>query len=314
MRSIIPFVHQLEDSEAAQWCDALSEQLPECDIRQFCQLNSDEKSGATVAVVANPSPGDVAQLPNLKWVHSVWAGVEGMLASLAHMPFEIVRLTDPQLAQTMSEAVLAWVMYLHRDMPQYRQLQSASQWRQLPYTDPGDRHIVLLGLGALGQKSALRLVDNGFGVSGWSRSAKHMESVRCYSGVQQLSELLSEADIIVSLLPLTRDTESLMDRQFFRQVKTGAALINFGRGASVVEPDLLKALDQGQLSHAVLDVFAQEPLPPESPLWSHPGITLLPHISAPTSIATASPIVAANIIRYLSQGIIPESVDKSRGY
>jgi len=314
MCPLIPFVHQLEDQEADQWCEALKAQLPDCDIRQFSQLSPEEQSRATVAVVANPSPGDVAQLPNLKWVHSVWAGVEGMMASLAHMPFAIVRLTDPQLAQTMSEAVLAWVMYLHRDMPHYRQQQSASQWRQLPYTDPANRHIALLGLGALGQESALRLVDNGFRVSGWSRSTKQIESVRCYSGEQSLSELLSEADIVVNLLPLTPATEGLMDRAFFHQVKTGASLINFGRGATVVESDLLAALDSGQLSHAVLDVFAQEPLPPESLLWRHPGITLLPHISAPTSIQTASRIVAANISRYLLQGTLPECVDKSRGY
>ncbi|MBR9866934.1 MAG: glyoxylate/hydroxypyruvate reductase A [Oceanospirillales bacterium] len=314
MRLLIPFIHRVDSQEACDWVAAIQARLPGCDIRLFSQLSESERALATVAIVANPDPADVIKLPNLKWVHSVWAGVEGMMASLVHMPFQIVRLTDPQLAQTMSEAVLAWVMYLHRDMPQYRQQQLASQWHQRPYTDPGDRHIVLLGLGALGQKSALRLVDNGFRVSGWSRSVKCIDSVRCYAGSEQLTALLSQADIIVSLLPLTRDTESLMDRQFFRQVKTGAALINFGRGASVVEPDLLKALDQGQLSHAVLDVFAQEPLPPESPLWSHPGITLLPHISAPTSIATASCIVAANISRYLSQGIIPESVDKSRGY
>ncbi|WP_299195514.1 glyoxylate/hydroxypyruvate reductase A [uncultured Amphritea sp.] len=314
MRPLIPFVHQLDDYEAEQWCAALAAQLPDCDMRLFSQLSAVEKIQVGVAVVANPAVDDVAQLTQLKWVHSVWAGVEGIMANLSHQPFEIVRLTDPQLAQTMSEAVLAWVMYLHRDMPQYRQQQSVSEWRQLAYTDAADRHIAVLGLGNLGQRSALRLVDNGFRVSGWSRSAKHIESVACYTGEQSLSALLSQADIIVNLLPLTPDTQGLMDRAFFQQVKTRAALINFGRGATVVESALLAALDQGQLSHAVLDVFAQEPLQSQSPLWGHANITLLPHISAPTSVTTASRIVAANIHRYLTQGIMPESVDKARGY
>jgi len=314
MRPLIPFVHQLDDSEAEQWCATLKTQLPDCDIRLFSQLGADEMACVEVAIVANPAVKDLARLDNLKWVHSVWAGVEGMMASLSHMPFEIVRLTDPQLAQTMSEAVLAWVLYLHRDMPQYRQQQADSLWRQLPYTDPADRHIAILGLGLLGQRSALRLVDNGFRVSGWSRSEKQIDSVDCYAGEQPLSELLSEADIIVNLLPLTPETQGLMNRVLFQQVKRGAALINFGRGATVVESDLLEALNLGQISHAVLDVFTEEPLPPESPLWHHPQITLLPHISAPTSVATASRIVAGNITAYLSQGILPECVDKSRGY
>lgn len=314
MRPLIPFIHQVCRLEASDWVDTIQTQLPGCDICLFSQLSALDKARVEIAIVANPDPAEVEQLSRLKWVHSVWAGVEGIMANLSHQPFEIVRLTDPQLAQTMSEAVLAWVMYLHRDMPQYRQQQSVSEWRQLAYTDAADRHIAVLGLGNLGQRSALRLVDNGFRVSGWSRSAKYIETVACYTGEQSLSALLSQADIIVNLLPLTPDTQGLMDRAFFQQVKTGAALINFGRGATVVESDLLAALDQGQLSHAVLDVFAQEPLQSQSPLWGHANITLLPHISAPTSVTTASRIVAANIHRYLTQGIMPESVDKARGY
>nr|WP_320135344.1 glyoxylate/hydroxypyruvate reductase A [uncultured Amphritea sp.] len=314
MRPLIPFVHQSASSEAEQWCATLREMLPQCDVRLFEQLSEEDKARVEVAVVANPAPADVAQLSHLQWVHSVWAGVEGMMASLADMPFEIVRLTDPHLAQTMSEAVLAWVLYLHREMPQYRQQQSAGQWQPRPYTDACDRHIVILGLGVLGHKSALRLVDNGFRVSGWSRSEKQLDKVCCYSGEQALPELLGDADIIVNLLPLTAATEGLMDEMFFQQVKAGASLINFGRGASVVDADLLQALDRGQISHAVLDVFAQEPLPLDSAFWQHPRVTVLPHISGPTSVSTASRIVADNISRYLLAGVIPPTVDKSLGY
>ncbi|SEQ13418.1 glyoxylate/hydroxypyruvate reductase A [Amphritea atlantica] len=313
MRPLIPFIHQLSRQEACDWIDTIQSQLPGCDICEFSQLSAVDRGQVEIAIVANPDPVEVAQLSRLKWVHSVWAGVEGMMANLSHMPFEIVRLTDPQLAQTMSEAVLAWVLYLHRDMPQYRQQQVDSLWQQLPYTDPADRHIAVLGLGLLGQRSASRLVDNGFRVSGWSRSVKQIDSVDCYAG-DQLSALLAKADILVNLLPLTPATQGLMNRAFFQQVKNGAALINFGRGATVVESDLLEALNLGLISHAVLDVFAEEPLPPESPLCHHPQITLLPHISAPTSVATASRIVAGNITAYLSQGILPECVDKNRGY
>lgn len=314
MRPLIPFVHQLDNAEADQWCATLRELLPSCDIRLFSQLSDEAKTQVSVAVVANPDPDEVAQLSNLIWLHSVWAGVEGMMANLAHLPFDIVRLTDPHLAQAMSEAVLAWSLYLHRDMPRYRQQQSLNVWRPQSYIDACDRHIVILGLGVLGQKSALRLVDNGFRVSGWSRTLKRIDSLACYTGEQSLCELVAQADIIVNLLPLTPATKGLMGRDFFNRVKIGAALINFGRGPTVIDDDLLQALDEGQVSHAVLDVFAQEPLPTQSPLWGHPAVTLLPHISAPTSVATASRIVAANISTYLTQGTIPPSVDKTQGY
>ncbi|RTE67429.1 glyoxylate/hydroxypyruvate reductase A [Amphritea opalescens] len=313
MRPLIPFVHQSSSSEAQQWCTTLSELLPQCDVRLFEQLSDEDKARVTMAVVANPEPSDVAQLSQLKWVHSVWAGVEGMMANLAEMPFGIVRLTDPHLAQTMSEAVLAWALYLHREMPQYRQQQSSGQWQSRDYTDACDRHIVILGLGLLGQKSALRLVDNGFKVSGWSRSEKQLANVDCYSGDEALTEVIGDADIIVNLLPLTPATEGLMDQAFFRQLK-GASLINFGRGATIVDADLLQALEQGQVSHAVLDVFTEEPLPSSHAFWQHPDITVLPHISAPTSVSTASRIVADNISRFLLEGVIPPTVDKTLGY
>ncbi|WP_432470336.1 2-hydroxyacid dehydrogenase [Amphritea sp. HPY] len=314
MRSLIPFVHQIDSQEADEWLGALRGQLPDCDIRLLNQLTEQEKARAELAIVANPLPADVAQLPNLKWVHSVWAGVEGMMAELAHMPFDIVRLVDSNLAQTMSEAVLAWVMYLHRDMPRYRTQQALAQWQQLPYVEPGDRHVVILGLGELGQKSASRLAENGFRISGWSRSLKTISGIRCYAGEQGLAEAIGQADIIVNLLPLTAETKGIMNTAFFAGVKQGASLINFGRGATINESDLLQALAEDLVGHAVLDVFEQEPLAADSELWSNPNITLLPHISAPTSVSTASLIVAGNVKNYLADGTMPQVVDKQRGY
>jgi len=314
MRPLIPFVHQIDSQEADDWLEALRGQLPDCDIRLLSQLTEQERAGAELAIVANPLPGDIAQLPSLKWVHSVWAGVEGMMAELAHMPFDIVRLVDSNLAQTMSEAVLAWVMYLHRDMPRYRIQQALAQWQQQPYVEPGDRYVVILGLGELGQKSALRLAENGFSVSGWSRSLKTVAGIRCFAGEQGLSEGIGQADIIVNLLPLTAETKGLMNAEFFSQIKPGTSLINFGRGATISESDLISALAEGQVGHAVLDVFEQEPLSAGSELWSNPNITLLPHISAPTSITTASLIVAGNVKNYLADGVMPRVVDKQRGY
>ncbi|MEH6578720.1 MAG: glyoxylate/hydroxypyruvate reductase A [Amphritea sp.] len=314
MRPLIPFVHQIDTQEANVWLAALEILLPHCDIRLFSQLSEQERAQASIAIVANPRPDELTQLPSLKWVHSVWAGVERMVAELSELPFDIVRLVDPNLAETMSEAVLAWVMYLHRDMPRYKAQQATATWQPRPYIEPVERRIAFLGLGELGQKSAQRLRQNGFSVSGWSRSLKNMDAIQCYAGEPGLTELLAQADIIVNLLPLTQDTKGLLNSDFFKQLKSGACVINFGRGATIIEADLIAALDAGQVSHAVLDVFEQEPLETSSELWSHPGITLLPHISAQTSIESASRIVASNIDNYLDNGLMPQVVDKKRGY
>ena len=314
MKPLIPFVGRLPKAEAKSWQQHLAALLPEADIRLFSELTTSQYTQCQVAIVANPDPADLQKLPSLRWVHSVWAGVERMMLELEHLPIDVVRLVDPNLAETMAEAVLAWTLYLHRDMPAYRQQQAARQWLQRPYVKAGDRNIGILGLGHLGLVSANRLKANGFNVAGWGRSPKVLPDLDYYYGKEGLQALLQRSDILVNLLPLTRETRGLLSAQEFALMKPGAALINFGRGATINQQDLLAALDNKGLSHAVLDVFEQEPLAEESPLWRHPALTLLPHISAPTDPVSASRIVAQNIQRYLSTGEIPSTVDRKSGY
>ena len=246
----------------------------------------------------NPDPADVMGLPNLALVHSLWAGVERLVSELGPSAPPIVRLVDPELARTMSEAVLAWTYYLQRDMPAYAAQQRERVWRQLPYRKPSDITVGLLGLGALGSASARRLTEAGFRVVGWSRSPKELSSVETFSGEPGLTALLGASDVVVCLVPLTSETRGLLNAGRFALMKPGAALINFARGPVVVASDLLEALDSGRLSHAVLDVFDDEPLPAASPFWSRPDVTVLPHISAPTDLRTAARVVADNVGRF----------------
>lgn len=314
MSTVIPFVHRIDPNEASQWLKVLRELLPDCDIRLFSEMNEQDRVQCKVAIVANPDPVHLTHLSQLVWVHSLWAGVEHMVSELSDSPIDIVRLVDPNLTQAMSEAVLAWVLYLHRDMPEYRSRQAARLWQQNPYISPDDRRVAVLGLGELGGASAQRLQENGFNTSGWSRSLKSLNGVQCHAGQEGLVELVEQADIIVNLLPLTPDTQGLLDSKLFQKMKPGVSVINFGRGATMVEADLIAALDQHQVAHAVLDVFDEEPVAVDSRLWSHPGITLLPHISAQTTIESASRIVAENITGYLVDGAMPVIVDKKRCY
>lgn len=314
MALIIPLVTQLSDTEEQAWLAALKPLLTDCEVMPLAALNEADRQRVEVAIVANPRPADLATLPRLQWVQSLWAGVERLVAETSGSDFAIVRMTDPQLALTMAEAVLAWTLYLHREMPRYHAQQTARIWQPHPLPLPGERRIGILGLGNLGKAAALRLGQNGFAVWGWGRSPQQIEGVKVIWGPSTLAEELRQTNILICLLPLTPSTERLLNDDTLGLLPTGAALINFARGAIVDTEALIHHLDRGHLSHAVLDVFEVEPLSPQSPLWRHNSVTVLPHISAPTNKRTAAQIVAQNIRDFLRSGRLPPAVDRELGY
>jgi glyoxylate/hydroxypyruvate reductase A len=315
MRPVVPFVSSASPDERQAWRDALPEALSGiAEVKPFEHLSEDERLAARVAIVANPDPAKVAALPGLVWIQSLWAGVERLVEDLPGDGPEIVRLTDPQMAETMSEAVLAWTLYLHRDMPRYAAQQRRKIWQDHFLKTPQEKTVGMLGLGKLGAAAALRLKANGFNVMGWSHSEKSIDGIACFHGPDGLRTVLGSSDIVVVLMPLTTETRGLIGREEFGAFKQGASIINFARGPILEAGAMLDALDAGILDHAVLDVFDEEPLPQSNPLWDHAKVTVLPHISAPTIISTASRIVADNIGRYFADGSIPPSVDRHRGY
>ncbi|MGB3494963.1 MAG: glyoxylate/hydroxypyruvate reductase A [Elainellaceae cyanobacterium] len=314
MRAVIPFVSQLGNGEAKAWLETLRAALPEHDLLPLAKLTAEQRAIAQVAIVANPHPADLAALPQVKWVQSLWAGVERLVADTQGCDFAIVPMQDPQLAATMAEAVLAWTLYLHRDMPRYRTQQSAHLWQPQPLTLSAQRTVGLLGLGNLGQAAAHTLVRQGFRVWGWRRSPIAIDGVHTVSGCEGLHQVLEQSHILVCLLPLTPETQGLLSHETLGRLPKGASLINFARGTIVDIDALVSRLDSGHLDHAVLDVFDREPLSPKSSLWDHPSITVLPHISAPTNKQTASQIVAQNIRRFWLTGELPPTVDRDLGY
>ncbi|MDO9418157.1 2-hydroxyacid dehydrogenase [Pararhizobium sp.] len=314
MTRLVALVTRTDTAGEKGWLDALRREMPGETIVAFRDLKQTELASVEIAIVANPDPADLARMPNLTWIHSLWAGVERLVLELKDMPQPIVRLVDPQMAHTMSEAVLAWTYYLFRDMPAYARQQKDKIWEEQPYRRADRTQIGLLGLGALGLAAAARLQGAGFNVMGWSRSAKVLPGIETFSGSGGLSEMLRKTDILVCLIPLTAETRGLVDAETLKALPAGASLINFARGPVVVADDLVAALDSSHLKHAVLDVFEVEPLPVQSVLWDHPQITVLPHISAPTDRETAAKIVAGNIAGYRSSGTIPAQVDRTRGY
>ena len=315
-RPPIAFIGSLSADEEQAWLDALRRALPQERLLPAAAIA--DSHAVELAIVANPDPAVVRRFDRLKWMQSLWAGVERLVDEPAFDRLPLVRMVDPELARTMAEAVLAWTLYLHRDMPAYLTQQRAAQWRQLQYVPPSRRRVGLLGLGVLGLAAARRLHDAGFAVLGWSRTPKHLndiDAIATFNGREGLTAMVSQVDILVCLLPLTPQTRHLVDAALLQALPAQACLINFGRGPVVRTEDLVAALDSGRLKHAVLDVFDAEPLPAQSPLWRHPGLTLLPHISAETDPVSASRIVAGNVQHWRQTGRVPQPVvDRQRGY
>ncbi len=314
MNPIIPVFGDLTDSELQHWLTALSKAIPGERFMALADMTAEQKQRATFAIVANPHPSLLQQCPNLIWVQSLWAGVEKLVATFQQTDIKLVRLIDPGLANTMAEAVLTWSLYLHRHMHIYRLQQLNHTWQPLPYVAPEDRIVTLLGLGELGRSAAERLIQQGFQVRGWSRQVKQIQGVHCFHGSEQLQAALDGADIAICLLPLTPQTQGLINTPRLGMLKPGACLINFARGAIVDDQALLAALESGHLAHAVLDVFMTEPLPKDHPYWRHQQVTVLPHISAQTRADTACKVVARNITQYRRDAVIPDAVDFTRGY
>ena len=322
----IPFISRYPDVHAGLWLDHLRAALPEEEIVLPAALSREQRAAARFAIIAGPEPRHLVGFDGLAWVQSTWAGVEDAVDVLPP-EVHITRLVDPELTTRMAEAVLAWTLYLHRRMPEWRRQQASKTWHKLRYRPASAVTVGILGLGELGRAAAERLLVNGFRVCGWSHSPKDITGVDSHVGVDGLGKVLAKADICVCLLPLTSATRGLLDRDAFAKLAErgpglhqdpdlypAPAFINFARGPIVVDADLMAALNAKSLSHAVLDVFEEEPLPRSSPLWDHAAITILPHISALTEPDSASSVVAENVRRWRRTGDLPPAVDRGRGY
>jgi len=298
---------------AARWRAQLTRLTQELEVRVWPEIG--DPAAIDYALVWRPEPGFLASLPNLKLILSLGAGVDHLLGDPRlplHLP--IVRLVDPHMTDAMSEYVTLQVLRLHRRDLDYRSQQQARVWRELDQRNAAERRVGILGLGELGQDAAKKLKALGFDVAGWSRSEKAVEGVRSYAGAAGLAPLLGRSEIIVCLLPLTAETEGILNKRTLALLPKGAALVNAARGAHLVEEDLLAALASGQISAAVLDVFREEPLPVDHPFWHHPRVVVTPHIAAFTNPATASPIILDNIRRFEEGRPLLNRVDPARGY
>jgi|SRR5579863_1447213 len=300
--------------EYATWRTELASNLPRGE-RLVLACEDFDPVAVEVAVVANPPPRSLTRFPNLRFIQSLWAGVDRLLSDGSVSPeIMLARLVDPAMGQAMVECAIAHVFYLHRQMPQYLRQQAERTWRQLPQPMAAGRSIGVLGLGHLGSAVARALAGLGFRLLGWSLTQRDVNEIEAYFAAEGLREMLARSEYLINLLPLTPQTRGILNASLFAQLPMGAAIVNLGRGAHMVDEDLLAALDSGRIRHAVLDVFNEEPLPPEHPFWSHPRITVLPHVAADTDPHTAARIACDNIAAFRAGRPVSGLVSRSRGY
>jgi len=300
------------DSEA-RWKPQLGRLMPELEVRVWPEVG--DPADVDYALVWRPEPGLLASLPNLKLILSLGAGVDHILCDpLLPHDLPIVRLVDPYMTDAMSEYVVLQVLRLHRQDLDYRAQQEAAVWRELAQKNAAERCVGILGAGALGQDAARKLKRLGFDVALWSRSERAFEGLASYAGAAGLTALLGRSEILVCLLPLTPETEGILNTSTFTLLPKGAALINAARGGHLVEEDLLGALASGRLSAAALDVFREEPLPADHPFWRHPRIIVTPHTAAATHPQTAAPIILDNIRRCEEGRPLLNRIDPAQGY
>jgi glyoxylate/hydroxypyruvate reductase A len=245
-------------------------------------------------------------------VLSLWAGVERVVRNPT-LTQPLCRMVDPGLTAGMVEWVAGQVLRHHLGLDRFVR-SAAPHWDQVVPPLAAQRKVGILGLGALGAASARALAGLGFAVTGWSRSPRAVAGVGCLHGPDGLAQVLAGSEILVTLLPLTPQTEAIVNASALARMPRGAVLINPGRGGLIDDDALLAALDSGHIGHATLDVFRTEPLPHTHPFWAHPGITVSPHVAAETRPAGAARMLAENIRRDLAGLPLMHRVDRALGY
>jgi glyoxylate/hydroxypyruvate reductase A len=268
----------------------------------------------TMLAVSTLDPDLPAALPRLQLVQKLGAGVETIVAHPALRPdVRVARLKPDEPAREIAEWFLSYILAHQRQHRHYAAEQTARRWSPVAPLEAPRTRVAVLGLGHIGARTARMLAAVGFSVEGWSRSPKVLDAIPCHTGDAALGALLARADHVCAILPSTALTRGFFDAGRLAAMKPGATLLNAGRGDLIDEAALLAALDRGTPGAAVLDVTQTEPLPPDSPLWTHPQVTITPHVSG-WHLGDAMADVAANLLRLQAGDALLHEVDRTRGY
>jgi len=308
------------NTRADLFASAVRAQAPGLDLRVAPELGG--IADIEYALVWNPSHGLLRRLPHLKLIISVGAGVDSILSDPELPEVPIVRYVDPELTGRMVEYIVLNVLYHHRRMSEFRELQVDRRWRYLPEPAARELRVGIMGLGVLGSAAGQFLRALGYRLRGWSRAPKTIEGVACFAGMNELDAFLADTDILALLLPLTAETRGIVNRGLLRKLSRqgrvkelpGPVLINAGRGGLQIDADIVAALAAGELYAASLDVFETEPLPPASPLWTHPRVVITPHNAAESAPAAIVAYALEQMRRQQRGQPLAYLIDRAKGY
>lgn len=300
------------------WTRAMHQSDPSLDLRHYPDAMG-HAVDIQYALVWRPPPHVLQGLPNLKAVFSLGAGVDAILADKTLPEVPIVRIVDPDMTMRMSEFVVMHVLMHHRQQKRIEENQRAKLWDPFATHAASALRVGIMGFGVLGQDAAQKLKHIGFKVVGWSQSKKNVPGIETYFGKEELDAFLGRSDILVVLLPHTPETTHVINRDLIRKLSRrgpfGAPiLINAGRGKLQKQADIVECLDRSELYAASLDVFEEEPLPQDDPLWNHPKVYASPHVAADSDPETICRNVLRQIRSYESGGALENVVDRRRGY
>ncbi|ELQ6063012.1 glyoxylate/hydroxypyruvate reductase GhrA [Cronobacter sakazakii] len=311
----ILFYHPTFD--ISEWAVLLQRHLPQARLRAW---QPGDNAAADYALVWHPPYDMLRGRVDLKAIFALGAGVDSLLSRLNEYPdllpsgVPLYRMEDTGMAAQMQEYAISQVLHWFRRFDDYAALQREARWEPLEAYRHTDFTIGVLGAGVLGGQVAQSLSCMGFPVRCWSRSRKALPGVESFAGPDELSAFLCGTRVLINLLPNTPETVGIINAQLLAALNDNAYVLNLARGVHLVEEDLLAALDRGKVKGAMLDVFQQEPLPHESPLWRHPRVRITPHVAAVTRPEEAVAFIAQSIAR-IERGDMPQGqVDVARGY
>ena len=304
---------KLEGETAEHYIREMRRLDPRLEIREWPDIGNPED--VDIAMVWKMPHGELAKFPNLKLIISMAAGVDHVLSDPDRPEgVPIVRVTDPHMARSMGHWFLMNILRLHRETAHYDKLRSQKIWPAEIAFDTDSVSVGILGLGYLGVHVAQMLKAVGLRVQGWSRTEKNLDGIHSFSGRAGLEHMLSNTNYLACLLPNTPATEGIMDLSVFNKMPRGSYVLNAGRGSQLVEPDLLEALNNGQIKGAALDVFETEPLPKDHPFWTDSRILLTPHHAAEVFLPAAAKIFLKNIYSIRNNQPLMGLVNQELGY
>ena len=296
--------------DPAPWVQGLQAALPQAEVSAWVA----GAPQADHAIVWAPPQAFIDEQSGLKTLFNIGAGVDALLQLRLPAGLQVVRLDDAGMSVQMAEYVTHAVIRHFREFDGYDADVKAGRWSYRKPPHRADFAVGVMGLGVLGERVARALQVFEFPVNGYSRSPKQIEGVRCFAGREQLGDFLRASRILVNLMPLTSETENILNQDTLSQLQRGGYLINVARGRHLVEEDLIALVDSGHLAGAMLDVFRTEPLPATHPFWQHPKITVTPHTSARTLREDSIAQMAGKILALQRGEPIRGVVDHQRGY